>query len=81
MKNVALEPTSDGGVALVSQKTDIKLCKLTTYVLAAVEPPAVVQIHTVSFRAAHPGSTVGLRLDSILIIKARTLFDASRWSN
>jgi hypothetical protein len=40
MKNVALEPTVDSGVALVSQEINIKLYKLTTYVLAAVEPPA-----------------------------------------
>jgi hypothetical protein len=40
MKSVALEPSADGGVALVAPKIDIKLYKLTTYVLAAVEPPA-----------------------------------------
>jgi hypothetical protein len=40
MKSAALEPTADGGVALVSQKINIKLYKLTTYVLAAVESPA-----------------------------------------
>jgi hypothetical protein len=35
MNNMALEPTADGGVALVSQKINIK-----SYVLAVVEPPA-----------------------------------------
>ncbi len=60
--------------SLVSRRPTSKLHKLTTYVLAAVEPPAKqVQIHTVSFRAAHPGSTVGLRLDSILINKGSHL--------
>jgi hypothetical protein len=39
MKNVELEPTADGGVALVSQKININLYKLTTYVLAAADPP------------------------------------------
>ena len=40
MGNVALEPTSDGGIALVSQRANIKLFKLTTYVFAADESPA-----------------------------------------
>jgi len=40
MKNVPLEPTDDGGIGLVSENAGIKLYKLTTYVLAAVEPPA-----------------------------------------
>ena len=37
MKNVVLEPTSNGGIALVSEHANIKLFKLTTYVFAAVE--------------------------------------------
>jgi len=40
MKNAALEPKLMGGGALVPQKTNIKLYKLTTCVLAAVEPTA-----------------------------------------
>ena len=40
MGNVALEPTSDGGIALVSEHANIKLYKLTTYVFAADESPA-----------------------------------------
>jgi hypothetical protein len=40
MKNVALEPVSDGGIELVSEHANIKLYKMTTYVLAAIEPPA-----------------------------------------
>ena len=40
MKNVALEPTSDGGIALVSEHANIKLYKLTTYVFAAAESSA-----------------------------------------
>jgi hypothetical protein len=40
MKNVELELIADGSVALVSQKTKSEFYKLTTYVLAAVEPPA-----------------------------------------
>jgi len=40
MGNVALEPTSDGGIALVSERANIKLFKLTTYVFAADESPA-----------------------------------------
>lgn len=39
MKNVALEPAADGGVTLMSEHDNIKLYKMTTYVLAAVEPP------------------------------------------
>jgi hypothetical protein len=37
MRNVALAPTSDGGIALVSEQANIKLFKLTTYVFAADE--------------------------------------------
>src|SRR6266567_4487903 len=37
MGNVALEPTSDGGIALVSEQANIKLYKLTTYIFAADE--------------------------------------------
>ena len=40
MKDVALEPASDGGIALVSEHANIKLYKLTTYVFAAAESPA-----------------------------------------
>jgi hypothetical protein len=40
MKNVALEPTADGGIALVSEKANIKLFKMTTYVFAADESSA-----------------------------------------
>ncbi len=40
MKNVALAPASDGGIALVSERANIKLFKLTTYVFAADESPA-----------------------------------------
>ena len=35
MKNVVLEPTSNGGIALVSEHANIKLFKMTTYVFAA----------------------------------------------
>lgn len=35
MKDVALAPTSDGGIALVCERSNLKLDKLTTYVLAA----------------------------------------------
>jgi hypothetical protein len=35
MKNVVLEPTSNGGIALVSEYANIKLFKMTTYVFAA----------------------------------------------
>ena len=35
MENVALAPSSDGGIALVSEHANIKLTKLTTYVFAA----------------------------------------------
>src|SRR4051812_7207621 len=34
MKNVVLEPTSNGGIALVSEHASIKLLKMTTYVFA-----------------------------------------------
>ena len=37
MKSVVLEPTSNGGIALVSEHANIKLFKMTTYVFAAVE--------------------------------------------
>ena len=40
MKNVTLEPVSDGGIELVSEHANVKLYKMTTYVLAAIEPPA-----------------------------------------
>jgi hypothetical protein len=40
MKNVALEPAADGGIALVSEHANMKLYKLTTYVLAADESAA-----------------------------------------
>ena len=40
MKNVVLEPTSNGGIALVSEHANIKLVKMTTYVFAAVESSA-----------------------------------------
>ena len=40
MKNVRIEPADHGGVALVSEHANIKLYKMTTYVLAAIEPPA-----------------------------------------
>ena len=39
MKNVAMEPVPDDGVALVSEHDNIKLHKMTTYVLAAIETP------------------------------------------
>lgn len=35
MKDVALAPTTDGGIALVCEHANLKLDKLTTYVLAA----------------------------------------------
>jgi hypothetical protein len=35
MKDVALAPTDDGGIALVSEHGNLKLDRLTTYVLAA----------------------------------------------
>ena len=38
MKNVEIEPVEDNGVALVSKHANIKLYKMTTYVLAAIEP-------------------------------------------
>jgi hypothetical protein len=38
MKNVALAPTTDGGIALVSERANLKLDKLTTYVVAAASP-------------------------------------------
>jgi hypothetical protein len=37
MRDVALAPTSDGGIALVSEHANIKVDKLTTYVFAANE--------------------------------------------
>ena len=40
MKNVVLEPTSNGGIALVSEHANIKLFKMTTYVFAAEESSA-----------------------------------------
>jgi hypothetical protein len=40
MKNVTIEPVPDDGIALVSQHDNIKLYKMTTYVLAAIEQPA-----------------------------------------
>ncbi len=40
MKNVVLEPASDGGIALVSEHANIKLFKMTTYVFAAEESSA-----------------------------------------
>jgi len=40
MKNVEIEPVDDGGVALVSEHTNIKLHKMTTYILAAIDTPA-----------------------------------------
>jgi len=40
MKDVALAPASDGGIALVSEHANIKLYKLTTYIFAANESSA-----------------------------------------
>ena len=40
MKNVVLEPTSNGGIALVSEHANIKLFEMTTYVFAADESSA-----------------------------------------
>ena len=40
MKNVGIEPVEDGGVALVSEHTNIKLHKMTTYILAAIDTAA-----------------------------------------
>jgi hypothetical protein len=40
MKNVVLQPTSNGGIALVSEHANIKLFKMTTYVFAAEESSA-----------------------------------------
>jgi hypothetical protein len=40
MKNVIIEPVPDNGVALVSEHENIKLHKMTTYVLAGIETPA-----------------------------------------
>ncbi len=40
MKNVVLEPTSNGGIALVSEHGNIKLVKMTTYVFATDEATA-----------------------------------------
>lgn len=38
MKDVTLAPTADGGLALVSERANLKLDKQTTYVLAAAGP-------------------------------------------
>jgi hypothetical protein len=38
MKNVGTAPSLDGGIALVSEHANLKLDKLTTYVLAASGP-------------------------------------------
>ena len=40
MRNVVLEPTSNGGIALVSEHENIKLFKMMTYVFAAEESSA-----------------------------------------
>ena len=40
MKNVTMEPVKDAGLELVSEQDNIKLHKMTTYVLAAIESPA-----------------------------------------
>jgi hypothetical protein len=40
MKNVVIEPVPDNGLDLVSRHDNIKLYKMTTYVLAAIESPA-----------------------------------------
>ncbi len=40
MRDVTLAPTSDGGIALVSEHANIKLYKLTTYIFAADESSA-----------------------------------------
>ena len=40
MKDLNLAPTSDGGIALVSEHANIKLYKLTTYIFAADESSA-----------------------------------------
>jgi hypothetical protein len=40
MKNVALAEVADGGIDLVSEHVNIKLYRMTIYVLAAIEPPA-----------------------------------------
>jgi hypothetical protein len=40
MKNVTMEPVKDAGLELVSQHDNIKLNKMTTYVLAAIESSA-----------------------------------------
>ena len=40
MRDVTLAPTSDGGIALVSEHASIKLYKLTTYIFAADESSA-----------------------------------------
>ena len=40
MKNVGLEATNNGGIALVSEHANIKLFKMTTYVFAADESSA-----------------------------------------
>lgn len=40
MKDVAVAPVDDGGIALVSERTNLKLDRLTTYVLGASPPAA-----------------------------------------
>jgi hypothetical protein len=39
MKNVVMEPKDEGGIELVSEHANIKLNKMTTYILAALEEP------------------------------------------
>jgi hypothetical protein len=39
MKDVTLEPADEGGIALESEHSNIKLYRMTTYILGAVEPP------------------------------------------
>jgi len=40
MKGVTMEPVDNGGIALVSEHANVKLNKMTTYILAAIEAPA-----------------------------------------
>jgi len=40
MKDVRMEPVDNGGIALVSERANVKLNKMTTYILAAIETPA-----------------------------------------
>src|SRR6185437_2489279 len=40
MKDVRMEPVDNGGIALVSERANVKLNKMTTYILAAIEAPA-----------------------------------------